>query len=127
MKIKELLYENKVGSLQDDVADALPATYVFPELKNNDAYSQYRMGMAIAAARRLFDEDPYHISSTSVDFAPASAWGENLVAVAYEKNPDTRILDLAAKLVGVQKKLISTPNSKESSDVSTRSPITPVK
>ena len=127
MKINELLYENRVGSLQDDVADALPATYVFPELQNSNAYSQYRMGIAIAAARRISDEDPYNISPNLENFSPTSAWGENLIAVAYENNPDTRILDLAAKLVGVQKKLISTGTSKETNDVSTRSPIIPVK
>jgi hypothetical protein len=33
MKILELLTEGRTGSLQDDVADALPATYVFPDLQ----------------------------------------------------------------------------------------------
>ena len=128
MKILELLTEGRTGSLQDDVADALPATYVFPDLQNTDPYQQYRFGIAIAAAKRLDDPDEYNVLGKQQDsFAPDSAWGENLVVVTYAQDDDTRILDLAAKLMGVKKRQISTKASQESSDVDVQSPIKPVK
>ena len=48
MKINEILQENAVGTLQPDVADALPNTTVLTDFKNTDPYEQYRMGLAIA-------------------------------------------------------------------------------
>jgi hypothetical protein len=126
MKIRDLLNESRTGSLQDDVADAMPAAYVFPTLQNTDPYSQYRFGLAVAAARRQNDPDPYNIN-TKEEFAPASAWGENLVVVTYEQDEDARTLELAAKLMGVPKRQISTTKSQESSDVNVQSPTKPIK
>lgn len=126
MKIRDLLSESRTGSLQDDVAKALPAAFTFPTLQNTDPYTQYRFGLAIAAARRQNDEDPYHINSGE-EFAPKSAWGENLVVVTYEQDEDTRTLDLAAKMMGVPKRQISSTKSQEASDVNTQSAIKPVK
>ncbi len=126
MKIRELLSESRTGSLQDDVAKALPAAYTFPTLQNTDPYTQYRMGLAIATARRLNDPDPYNIVKDREDFAPTTAWGENLVVVTYEEEDD-RTLALAAKLMGVPKRKISSTHSEESSDVNTQSTIKPVK
>jgi hypothetical protein len=84
--------------------------------------------MAIAAAKRLDDPDEYNVLGKQRDsFAPDSAWGENLVVVTYAQDDDTRILDLAAKLMGVKKRQISTPSSQESSDVDHQSPIKPIK
>ena len=126
MKIREVLAESRTGSLQDDVADALPAAFTFPTLQNTDPYSQYRFGLAVAAARRQNDPDPYHIN-TKQEFAPTSAWGENLVVVTYEQDEDARTLELAAKMMGVPKRQISSTKSQESSDVNTQSTIKPVK
>ena len=127
MRAREFVSESRVGSLQDDVADALPSTFVFPELENTDPYKQYRFGVAIAAAKRLSQEDPLNIENYKDEFAPQSAWGENLVVVTYEQEQDTRILDLASKLMGVSKHQISTTKSQETKHVYTRSPITPIK
>lgn len=126
MKIRELLSENKTGSLQDDVANALPAAYTFPTLQNTDPYSQYRMGLAIASARRQNDEDPYNINPKT-EFAPVSAWGENLVVVTYDEEQDSETLKLAAKMMGVPKKQLSSTKSQETLDVNTQSTIKPVK
>lgn len=126
MKIRDLLNESHTGSLQDDVALAMPAAYTFPTLQNTDPYSQYRMGLAIATARRLNDPDPYNIVKGREEFAPTTAWGENLVVVTYEEEDD-RTLELAAKLMGVPKRQISSTHSQESSDVNTQSPTKPVK
>jgi hypothetical protein len=126
MKIRDLLSESRTGSLQDDVAEAMPAAYVFPTLQNTDPYSQYRFGLAVAMARRQNDPDLYNIN-TKEEFAPTSAWGENLVVVTYEQGEDARTLELAAKLMGVSKRQISSTKSQETPDVYTQSPTNPVK
>jgi hypothetical protein len=126
MKIREVLAESRVGSLQDDVAKALPAAYTFPTLQNTDPYSQYRFGLAVAAARRQNDLDPYNINPKT-EFAPTTAWGENLVVVTYEQDEDARTLELAAKMMGVPKRRISSTKSQETADVYKTSPTKPVK
>ena len=126
MKIRDLLSESRTGSLQDDVARAMPAAFTFPTLQNTDPYTQYRFGLAVAAARRQNDKDPYDINPTA-EFAPTTAWGENLVVVTYEQDEDTRTLELAAKIMGVPKHQISSTKSQESADVNVQSAIKPVK
>ena len=125
MRIQELLNESRTGSLQDDVAKAMPAAYVFPTLQNTDPYQQYRFGLAVASARRQMDADPYGINSNA-EFAPQSAWGENLVVVSYEQEDD-RTLELAAKIMGVPKRQISSTKSQETADINIRSAIQPIK
>jgi hypothetical protein len=126
MKIREVLAESRTGSLQDDVAQAMPAAYTFPALQNTDPYQQYRFGLAIAAARRQNNPDPYNIEAKE-EFSPTSAWGENLVVVTYDQDQDSKTLALAAKMMGVSKHQISSTKSQESSDVNTKSPTKPVK
>lgn len=113
MRAKEFIVENLSGSIQDDVARALPATYVLPELKNQDAYLQYRFGVALAAARGEEERKKDGMPA----FASSSAWGENQVIVSYD--PDIgELIDKALAMMGKsEKKLISTPTSQESSDV----------
>jgi hypothetical protein len=116
MRIRELV-EGRTGSIQDDVAAALPATYAIPDLQNQDPYKQYRFGVAIAQAKGQAELEG--------DFTPTSPWGENLVIVDYDNN-DSSYIDDALKLMGLSsgaKKLISTNKSKETKDVSTLSPI----
>jgi hypothetical protein len=116
MRIRELV-EGRVGSIQDDVASALPATYTIPELRNQDPYKQYRFGVAIAQAKGQ--------SEQTEKFEPTSPWGENLIVVSYENGVD-KFIDDALKLVGLSsgdKKLISTTKSEETKDVGTLSPI----
>lgn len=116
MKIRELV-EGKTGSIQSDVAAALPATYVIPALQNQDPYKQYRFAVAIAQAKGQQEQIE--------KFEPASPWGENQVVVSYESGDD-KYIDDALKLVGLSssaKKLISTNKSEEAEDVGTRSPV----
>lgn len=126
MKIQDLLSESRTGSLQDDVAKAMPAAFTFPTLQNTDPYTQYRFGLAVAAARRQNDADPYNINPKE-EFSPTTAWGENLVVVTYEQDEDARTLELAAKMMGVPKRQISSTKSEETADVNVQSAIKPVK
>lgn len=116
MKINEILTEGGTGSLLSGIAHALPDVNVLTDLKNTDPYLQYRMGIALAAAR-AHDED-------QIDFAETSAWGENMAVVSYTEE-DQRTLDLALKLMpGVNAaKQISTRKSEEATDVQKTSPM----
>ena len=118
MRAKEFIIEAKEGSIQDDVADALPSTFSIPALQNQDPYKQYRFGVALAKAK----------GSSAADvppFQPRTDWGENAIVVAYD-NESELMIDQALKDVGLgsgSKKLISTPRSEESKDVNVTSSV----
>jgi hypothetical protein len=119
MRAKEFISEARTGSIQDDVAKALPATYAIPELKNQDPYLQYRFGVAIAGAKgakkRAEDNVP--------PFSKESPWGENEIVVSFDPSIDEWLND-ALKMMGIKgKKRLSTPKSEEASDVFTKSPV----
>lgn len=123
MRAKDFIKEARTGSLQDDVAAALPAAYVIPALQNNDAYAQYRFGVALAAARGK----KARAEEGDEAFAPTSAWGENQVVISYGNAEDFEdMINDALEMVGLKasdKKLISTPTSTEANDVDTLSPV----
>ncbi len=119
MRASEFITEGRTGSIQDDVAKALPATYSLPELKNQDPYLQYRFGVAIAGAKgakkRAEDNVP--------DYNRETPWGENEIVVSYGYDVGEYIND-ALKSMGMSgKRRLSTPKSEEASDVSTKSPV----
>ena len=115
MKIKEILTEGGTGSLANAVKKAMPATVTLPALPNQDAYLQYRMGLAMAAAR-----------ADHSSFEQASAFGENMTIVGYT-DADLETIQLALKLMGKQyakgSKLIGTHRSEEAADVGKTSPL----
>jgi len=116
MRAKEFINEARDGSIQDDVADALPSTFVIPSLQNQDPYKQYRFGVALAqASGSKHQEGP--------DFAPRTAWGENAVVVAYD-DESVEMINQAAKKVGAGAvNLISTPRSEEAKDINKTSSV----
>jgi len=121
MRAKEFVRESRTGSLQDDVARALPATWVIPALPNQDPYKQLRFGVAVAAAKGAKER----AEEGDTPFAPQTAWGENQIVMSYDPNA-TEWLDDALKMVGLSaddKKLISTPTSEEGKTVDTKSPV----
>lgn len=119
MRASEFLSEGRTGSLQQDVARALPATYAIPELKNQDPYLQYRFGVAIAgakgAAKRKEDGVP--------EFKKESAWGENEIVVSFDPNADQWLNDALAQMGISGKKRLSTIKSEEATDVDKISPV----
>jgi len=121
MRAKDFIKEARTGSLQDDVASALPATYVIPKLKNQDPYLQYRFGVALAAAKGAKDR----AEEGDQPFEPKSAWGENEIIISYDPTVDS-VIDDALRMVGLtpnDKQLISTPSSEEANDVPKNSPV----
>ena len=112
MRAKEFITESGENSIQDTVADALPATFTIAALQNQDPYKQYRFGVALAQARGSKPQDV-------PNFEPRTAWGENAIVVAYD-NESELMVDQALKAVGLgsgSKKMISTPRSEESKDI----------
>lgn len=115
------LSEGKTGTLEPDVARALPAAYVIPELPNQDPYLQYRFGVAMAGAKGAKKRAEDGVTSYSKE----SIWGENEIVVSYDPDIEEHIDD-ALKQMGIKgKKLISTPKSEESPDIAHQSPVKP--
>lgn len=115
------VYEIITEAMQDDVARALPATFAIPKLQNQDAYHQYRFGMALAAARGAAkrQEEIDHMNMAE------SPWGENQIVVTYDET-DAQFIDDALQSIGMSssdKKLISTPKSQEPKKINTTSPV----
>ena len=116
MRAKEFINEAKTGSIQDDVADALPSTFAIPKLQNQDPYKQYRFGVALAKAKGSSNQD-------TPDFEPRSAWGENAIVVGYD-NESVEMIKQAAQDVGAGAvNLISTPRSEEAKDINKTSSV----
>lgn len=117
-KINVEIYESRIGSLQPDVASALPATYAIPDLKNQDPYLQYRFGVAIAGAKGRKQREKDNV----IPYSKESPWGENEIVVSFDPNIGEYIDD-ALKQMGLHgKKLISTIKSEEATDVDKNSP-----
>jgi hypothetical protein len=125
MRAREFIAEGRTGSIQADVASALPATYVIPGLKNQDPYLQYRFGVAIAGAKGAKKRQEDNVAP----YAKESTWGENEIVVSFDPHVGEYIDD-ALKQIGMSpsdKKLVSTITSDEASDVAKQSPLKPFK
>lgn len=119
MRAKEFINEGREGSLQPDIAAALPATYALPELTNQDPYLQYRFGVALASAKGADKRKEDGVTP----FYKESAWGENQIVSSTDPDIE-KYIDDALKQMGMhEKKLISTPKSQETNDVGKTSPI----
>ena len=114
MKIKEILSEGGTGSLTTAVARAMPTTWELPALPNQDAYLQYRMGLALAGAR------------SGEGMPTQSAFGENMSIIGYTPEDDETVR-LALKKMGKKfakgAKSIATAKSEEAPDVNKSSPL----
>lgn len=102
----------------------LPYTYVIPELTNQDFYEIYRFGLAIADVRgQGGQDDGVQNKKYQEPFEAESAWGEHEVVTSFDPNIG-KVIDQALKKVHKKgKKLVSTPQSQEQSDVEYNSPI----
>jgi hypothetical protein len=119
MRAREFIVESSTEHLLPDQADALPATYVIPELPNQDPYLQYRFGVALAGAKGREMREKDGVSSMT----RASAFGENEIIVSYGHDAGPYIDD-ALKQMGMSgKKMISSPTSIETPDVYKTSPM----
>jgi hypothetical protein len=117
MRAKDFLPETKLhgtfGTVEKNVSDSLPGTFVQRDLRNTDPYMQYRYGLALACARAKKEHD--------VGFEQESAWAENLAVVTYAKE-DEETIRLADAMMGVDATRIASSDSKET-DVNAASPV----
>ena len=124
MRAREFITEvamGRTGSLQQDIALALPGAWKIPALKNQDPYLQYRFGVAIAGAKgakqRAQDGVP--------PFEQDNIFGENEFVVSYDPHTGEYIRD-ALQAMGMSPSdaiQVATMASEEMPDVDTRSPV----
>ena len=125
MRAREFIVEvamGRTGSLQQDIALALPGAWKIPALKNQDPYLQYRFGVAIAgakgAAQRAKDGVP--------NFEEDKIFGENEFVVSYDPHTIDYIRD-ALRAMGLPPSdavQVATMASEEMPDVDKVSPVT---
>jgi len=125
MRAREFIVEvtmGRTGSLQQDIALALPGAWKIPALKNQDPYLQYRFGVAIAgakgAAQRAKDGVP--------NFEEDNIFGENEFVVSYDPHTIDYIRD-ALRAMGLPPSdavQVATMASEEMPDVDKVSPVT---
>ena len=116
MKSNEFIKEDQ--TLIQNVSASLPATFALPELQNQDAYTQYRFGVALAAARATANGD--------VPAPVEDPMGENMVVIARTKDEEEQLM-MALRLFGKRNssKMIASATSDEPKDTNTRSPGAP--
>ena len=124
MRAREFIVEvamGRTGSLQQDVALALPGAWKIPALKNQDPYLQYRFGVALAgakgAAQRKADNVP--------KFEQDNIFGENEFVVSYDPHTGEYIRD-ALQAMGLAPSdaiQVATMASEEMPDVVKHSPV----
>ena len=124
MRAREFIVESdlgRTGSLQQDIALALPGAWKIPALKNQDPYLQYRFGVAIAgakgAAQRAKDGVP--------EFEKDKIFGENEFVVSYDPHTIDYIRD-ALRAMGLPPSdaiQVANLKSEEMPDVDKTSPV----
>jgi len=113
MRFREIM--EQIGQIRKDTGKAIPNTSEWPELnQSNNAYKQYRFG--IACARAPDSQDMELSTSTHL----------NLVTIGYTKG-DEAILDAAAKVVGVAPHRLSNERSQETDEINRTSTTAPKK
>ena len=121
MRAKEFINENWKAKgygtpkkVRDRAADPLPGVYVQRQLRNTDTYMQYRMGLALAAARAD--------KAGHVKFSQESSWAENFINVMWSDEDEETIM-LASKLMGVTPTAITDKKSREPENTQSVSPV----
>ena len=121
MRAREFINEAWAGKahgtpkkIRDRAADTLPGVYVQRQLRNTDTYMQYRMGLALAAARADANGD--------IKFSQESEWAENFISTMYAEE-DKETIMLASKLMGVTPTEITNSKSQEPKTTYAVSPV----
>lgn len=119
MKASEFITEN-TAMLSPELSQTLPSTYTIPKLPNSDVYMQYRFGVAIASAKGKEKRQ-----QDNIDRNYMSSWGQNQTIISSDPHI-AEWIDDALEEIGLSasdKKLLSTPESKEPSSTDTVSPV----
>ena len=115
MRAKEFITEQ--NGLPDRITKPMPATWIIPELQNQNAYLQYRFSVALAGAKAARNGDIPRMDKDSV-------WGENQLVSGYMNPEAEEDIDFALGEMGLKgKKLVTTEKSEETIDTGIDSPI----
>jgi hypothetical protein len=128
MRAKEFISESgAMGSILPEVQRTLPASYVIPELQNNDFYKQYRFGVALAGAKGAEQRKQDNVPEYSTE----TPWGENEVIISYAGDGvEEKFINDALRQVGISataKKQVTTTKSEEPADTGKDSLLKPFK
>ena len=128
MRAREFITEQKLSDVHDGLdvaARSLPYTYAIPELQNQDFYSLYRFGVAIADVRGTQIDD--NVNNHKPEFRSETTWGQNQIVSSFD--PDIgNVIDKALQKVNKSgKKALSSSGSEEMTDTNSVSPIKPFK
>ena len=124
MRAREFIVEvamGRTGSLQQDIALALPGAWKIPALKNQDPYLQYRFGVAIAGANGAEQRSKDGVPKFEED----NIFGENEFVVSYDPHTIDYIRD-ALKAMGLSPSdaiQVANLKSEEMPDVDKVSPV----
>jgi hypothetical protein len=115
------IYEGRIGSIQPDVAEALPASYAITCLKNQDPYLQYRFSVAIASAKGRAARDKDNIQP----FQRASVWGQDEMVVSFDPHIKDWIDDALEQMnyPTTAAKQVASTHSREMTDIYKTSPV----
>jgi hypothetical protein len=112
MRIRDILKEDvqvklsgKQSKIEADFDEVSPGMITFKELRNTDAYMQYRMGIAITAAM-----------NDNTDFEQETPYAENMIFVTYAP-AEEEMIRKAAKIMGVTPTQAASRGSREPSDI----------
>lgn len=116
MSASEFINEsiNTKAPVERRVTAPLPGVYVQPELRNNDAYRQYRYGVALAGARAA--------DQKLINLTDESELAGHLVHVGYTAE-DEETIRLASAAMCVKNLKISDTPSLETNDTNTVSAV----
>lgn len=128
MRAREFITEQRLDQVHDGLevaSNSLPQAFIISDLKNQDFYSLYRFGVAIADVRGNENNDG--INKYKPEFEPESDWGENEIIVSYDPTI-SGVIDKALKKVHKGgKKQVATFPSEEMDDTLKKSVLKPFK
>ena len=126
MRAHEFITESVTDGL-NIAAHSLPATYIIPELTNQDFYELYRFGLAIADVRGTSGQEDGVQNGFKHEFEAESIWGEHQIVTSWD--PDIgQVIDQALKKVHKKgKKRVGTSTSDEIPSTTKGSPLKPFK
>ena len=119
MRAREFVTEQR-AALDPRVGNPLKHTFILPGIRNNDAYTAMRTGVAMARARA----DIGGVSQGFPEFTDQSAFGQNALVIGFNDNVD-EVIDRALAMTNVPggKVLIGSKESEEPPDTDIHSPV----
>ena len=110
------------AKVRSDVESSLPNAYVIDKLHNTDPYTQYRYGVALAAAKGKKQRDK---EGSANEYGKESAWNQSFAVIDTTGTQEDEINDALA-MVGLKssdKRAITGKGSTETKDVVKASPV----